>query len=148
MSRAMDTTIDDLATMLFAFEPGPRSTRVVTSDLTRAIVRWALAHGWAPRPEARIEVPKQDARHRLGFVDVLVDRGLAGPCLAIEIDSTDKEWSLSKLRYAAAAGMVAVWVRWGDDEWAGSYAEVDVIQLPARRRAARSPSSAQLALWS
>ena len=26
--------------------------------------------------------------------------------------------------------MRAIWVRWGDEEWAGVYDDVDVIQLP------------------
>src|SRR4051794_30313331 len=106
----------------------------MTARITRAVVEWALARGWAPRTEARVDA---GAAERLGFVDVIVRRGNGGSDLAIEIDSTDKPWSVEKLRHAVAAGMEAIWVRWGDDFWAGAYDDVDVIQLPTLRRSAR-----------
>jgi hypothetical protein len=85
---------------------------------------------------------------RLGYVDVVVQRGPALPDLAIEIDSTPKPWSVDKLRHAVAAGMHAIWIRWGDDEWAGTFDDVDVIQLPlARRAASRERVGGQLLLW-
>ena len=85
---------------------------------------------------------------RLGFVDVIVRRGDGTPDLAIEIDSADKPWSVDKLRHAAQAGMRAIWVRWGDDEWAGIYDDVDVIQLPViSSRGHRRMSDRQLPLW-
>jgi len=80
-------------------------------------------------------------------MDVIVRRGTGQPDLAIEIDSADKPWSVVKLQHAAAAGMEAIWVRWGDDRWAGVYDEVDVIQLPLIRRPARRHSRAQVAIW-
>jgi hypothetical protein len=47
-----------------------------------------------------------------------------------------------------AAGMEAIWIRWGDDEWAGTFDDVDVIQLPvARRQATRARGKIQLSLW-
>jgi hypothetical protein len=44
--------------------------------------------------------------------------------------------------------MTAVWVRWGDGEWARPDPDVDVIQLPAARRPAGRPDETQLGLWS
>ena len=101
------------------------------------------------RTEARVEVPLVvGSAEQLGFVDVLISRGGAAPHVAIEIDSTDKAWSVVKLQHAAAAGMHAVWVRWGDDDWAGVYEDVDVIQLRLNRRAqARTPGAGQQRLW-
>jgi hypothetical protein len=85
---------------------------------------------------------------RLGFVDVIVKRGSRQPDLAIEIDSTHKPWSVDKLRHAVAAGMEGIWIRWGDDEWAGAFDDVDVIQLPvARRSRSRARQLSQLELW-
>ena len=44
--------------------------------------------------------------------------------------------------------MRAIWVRWGDEEWAGIYDDVDVIQLPLIRRAdRRSTPELKLPLW-
>jgi len=141
-----DRAIEEIARLLFAYEPGARSTRQVTADLTSVVVAWAADRGWTARTEARIEVPEADAA-RLGFVDVVIARGHGLPALAIEIDSADKPWSIVKLHYAAAAGMRPVWVRWGDNKWAVEYTDVDVIQLPCARRPADRRPEAQLGLW-
>ncbi len=139
------TSTDDLAGALFGLDSGGLATRAMTARITRAVVEWAAAHGWSTRTEARVGVGDQA---RLGFVDVIVLRQPALPDLAIEIDSTDKPWSVDKLRHAAAAGMHPIWVRWGDDDWAGAFEDVDVIQLPLPRRvAARTVAAVQIELW-
>ena len=140
---------DDLATALFALKVEGRSTALMTAHITRQIVAWAVLRGWSPRTEARVNAASAAGDARLGFVDVIVRRGNGLPDLAIEIDSADKPWSLDKLRHAAAAGMHAIWVRWGDDEWAGVYDDIDVIQLQLIRRSdRRSAGHTQLVLWS
>src|SRR5689334_2534870 len=121
MERDAEFT-DLLATELFALDLGQLTTAVVTATITRAIVRMARARGWQARTEARVEVPLSYTRgfaEQLGFVDVLISRGRPFRDVAIEIDSTDKAWSAVKLQHVAAAGMHAIWVRWGDDFWAG-----------------------------
>lgn len=144
------TDTDDLASVLFGLETGTLTTGAVTARITRTILEWAAARGWAARGEARVGVPLLDGqRAQAGFVDVIVHRSPAEPDLAIEIDSADKPWSVVKLRHAVAAGMHAIWIRWGDDAWAGAFDDVDVIQLPVTRRpASRGASAAQLSLWS
>jgi hypothetical protein len=143
--------IDELADVLFALDEGRHSTAVITSLITREIVRWALAHGWSVQSEARVRLPQASsgaARERPGFIDLIVRCDGGQPDLAIEIDSTDKAWSLAKLRHAAAAGLHAIWIRWGDEAWAGAYDDVDVIQLPARRRGvSRWSGRSQLTFW-
>jgi hypothetical protein len=139
------TDTDDLARALFRLEASTLTTSAVTARITRAVIDWAAARGWATRREARVGVGEET---RLGFVDVIVLRQPAAPDVAIEIDSTDKPWSVDKLRHAAAAGMHPVWIRWGDDEWAGAFDDIDVIQLPvARRSASRSTGGGQLSIW-
>jgi hypothetical protein len=143
------TDTDDLATVLFGLETGTLTTRAVTARITRAVVEWAAARGWSARGEARVGIsgPKGERAQR-GFVDVIVNRGPAQPDLAIEIDSTDKPWSVAKLRHAVAAGTHAIWIRWGDDAWAGALDDVDVIQLPVTRRpASRVTIATQMSLW-
>jgi hypothetical protein len=144
------TDTDDLAAVLFGLETSTLTTGAVTARITRAILEWVAARGWAARGEARVGVPVLDGeRPQLGFVDVIVRRAPAQPDLAIEIDSTDKPWSVAKLRHAAAAGMHAIWIRWGDDAWAGAFDDVDVIQLPVTRRPApRVNTARQMSLWS
>lgn len=86
----------------------------VTSELTRAVVAWGAAHRW----RVRREVPSLaglpgDHPDRPGYLDVVCER-LDGPPIAIEIDRTDKQWSARKLLIEADAGVVPVWVRWGE----------------------------------
>jgi hypothetical protein len=138
---------DDLATALFALEIDGQSTSQATREITRAIVRWATSRGWIARAEARVSIPTVDAAERLGIVDVIVHRGASEPPVAIEIDSAHKPWSLDKLRHAVRSGMDAIWVRWGDEAWAGIYDEIDVIQLPVFRRRRPASRSDQLTLW-
>jgi len=141
---------DALATELFNLELRRLTTASVTASITRAIVRMARGHGWHVRTEARVEVPlalRAGLAEQLGFVDVLVSRGQPFPDVAIEIDSTDKPWSVVKLKHVAAAGMHAIWVRWGDDAWAGVYDDVDVIQLPTLRRSAVRRKVPQIEIW-
>jgi len=142
-----DDAVDDLAVHLFGVDFGAKTTREVTSEITRRIVDWALARGWTARTEARVEVAATQAAARLGYVDVLITGEGGAVRLAIEIDSADKPWSLDKLRHAAAAGMRPIWVRWGDEDWAFGHLDVDVIQLPAPRRPASGRDDPQLGIW-
>jgi hypothetical protein len=146
---ADQAAVNELADVLFALPTEGLTTAAVTVCLTRRIVRWATDRGWLVRTEARVNVPgPAHTGDRLGYIDVLVLRRSAGRNLAIEIDSTDKDWSLAKLRHAAVAGMRAVWVRWGDDVWAGAFDDVDVIQLTTTRSPQRKRTPAdQLQLW-
>jgi hypothetical protein len=142
--------VDDLATVLFALEEDPLATRDMTAKITRQIVEWAVQCGWSVRTEARVRaISEARSDPALGYLDVVVRRRDGEPDLAIEIDSADKPWSVDKLRHAAAGGMQAIWVRWGDDAWAGIYDDIDVIQLPILRRPAfRATAADQLPLWS
>ena len=143
----MTDVTDDLASRLFALDTESLGTGAVTARITREIVRWALSNGWNPRAEARVGVTVSGhGGSRIGYIDVIVRRG-GEPDLAIEVDSGDKPWSLDKLRHAAAAGMHPIWVRWGDDAWAGYCDDIDVIQLPALRRSAPRRAGDQLRLW-
>ena len=145
--RPSRTISDELAAVLFAVELGRRGTGAVTRELTRAIVRWAHSRGWSARTEAPVQ-PALAGPSGFGYVDVLIRRGPALADVAVEIDSTDKPWSLAKLRHAALGGMHAIWIRWGDDKWAGAFDEVDVIQLPALRRTTpRAVQPGQLTFW-
>lgn len=139
---------DDLATILFGLDLAGLTTSRTTARITHAIVDWALASGWAPRTEARVLVGQElGFGPETGYVDVIIRRADDEPDLAIEIDSADKPWSLAKLRHAACAGMHAIWVRWGDEQWCSAYPDVDVIQLPIVRRPAARRNGGQLTVW-
>ena len=141
---------DDLAEVLFALDTGNLATAQVTGAITRRIARWAHERGWSVRTEGRVDIARQsvaDADEQLGFIDVLIRRGATLPDVAIEIDSTNKPWSVVKLQHAAASGMHGIWVRWGDDAWAGVYDKIDVIQLPMLRRTGSRTSHGQMSIW-
>ena len=146
--RSNSADIDDLAALLFALDTQRLRTAAVTSRITRAVAEWATARSWAVRTEALV-LPGTDAVSdpRAGYLDVVVRRGGGQPDLAIEIDSTQKTWSLDKLRHAASAGMHAIWIRWGEEDWPGVYEDVDVIQLRLERTPAHRRVAPQLALW-
>jgi hypothetical protein len=149
MDRRDEAFTDALADLLFGLDLNGLPTSGVTRSITVAVVRWAHDRGWVVRTESRVELVTRDDHlaDRLGFVDVVVRRGEGRPSVAIEIDSTDKPWSVVKLQHAAAAGMHAIWVRWGDDAWAGVYDDVDVIQLRASRLVKRRAANGQLTAW-
>ena len=148
MQSTKRSVTDELAALVFALDEGALNTSAITAHITQAIVRWAIAHGWSVRREARVAVGDAAASAaQPGFVDVLVRRGGSEPDLAIEIDSSHKPWSLAKLRHAAGSGMHAIWIRWGDQDWPGVYDDVDVIQLRFARSPARRPDAPQLPLW-
>ncbi|MEO6349166.1 MAG: hypothetical protein ABIP53_00775 [Candidatus Limnocylindrales bacterium] len=137
----MQRDVDELADVLFGVDLGNLDTRAVTARLTREIVSWAAARGWSTRTEARVHAADGAERAaRLGFIDVVVRRGLGQQDLAIEIDSCHKSWSLDKLRHAAGGGMHAVWIRWGDESWAGVHDDVDVLQLYENRSVGSRPT--------
>jgi hypothetical protein len=136
-SGQMHPDVDDLASVLFGLDCRSLTTKAVTARITREILAWAVSRGWSARTEARVAPGLESGdKAQLGFLDVVVRRDGGLPDFAIEIDSFHKPWSLDKLRHAAAGGMHAVWIRWGDDVWAGVYDQVDVIQLYTNRLSA------------
>jgi 2-methylaconitate cis-trans-isomerase PrpF len=146
---AADSVVDDLAAMLFALDTEALTTARMTRRITRAIGAWAIARGWSVRTEAHVAVAASATnRGQQGFVDVVIRRGGSVPDVAIEIDSADKPWSAVKLRHAAAAGMEAIWVRWGDDDWSGIYEDIYVIQLRIGRSPDHRSRAGQLFFWS
>ena len=148
MSLRSSRTIDELAAVVFALDATRLSARAISARLTTAIASWALAKGWSLRTEARIELRTADGRLQdYGFVDVIVRRGSGEPDLAIEIDQTDKPWSVAKLQYAMAMGMQAVWIRWSGADWT-DVEGVHVIHLPeVEKEPAPRRAPAQLAFW-
>lgn len=148
MTSGSTRTIDELAAVVFSLDTTRLSARAITARLTSAIASWALTHGWSVRTEARIELRTADGRLQdYGFVDLIVYRGSGGPDLAIEIDQTDKPWSVAKLQYAMALGMQAVWIRWSGADWT-DVEGIHVIHLPeVEKRPAPRRARAQLSFW-
>lgn len=85
----------------------------VTALLVESVAGWAADQGWRVyrRAPSVLPLPPPYA-HRRSCLDVACARPTGAP-IAIEIDRTDRQRSIDKLLAEAAAGRVAVWVRWG-----------------------------------
>jgi hypothetical protein len=95
-----------------------RTTDEVTALLIDAVVAWGLARGWRVYRRAASVVPLPPPYERQHSV---VDVGCAradGPPVVVEVDHGDRRRTAEKLRAEAAAGRVAVWVRWGGGRFA------------------------------
>lgn len=148
MTETPNEAIDELAALVFSLDTSRLSARAITARVTSAIAAWAVGRGWTARTEARVELRAVDGSLRdYGFIDLLVHREPGVPGLAIEIDQTDKPWSVAKLRYVMALGMEAVWIRWSGPDWT-DVDGVHVIHLPeVEKKPAPRRTPAQLSLW-
>ena len=148
MSSAPIQVIDELAALAFSLDTRRMSARAITARVTSAIMSWALAKGWSARTEARVELRRTDGSLQdYGFIDLIVHRGSGETDLAIEIDQTDKPWSIAKLQYAMALGMEAIWICWSGADWT-DVEGVHVIHLPeVERHLAPRSGPAQLTIW-
>lgn len=90
-----------------------RSGVQVTALLADSIGAWGEAHGWRVRREVAGRASHPAGRR--GYLD-LICYPRDEPPVAIEIDRTNKLWSLAKLRAEEASGSSAIWVRWGYPE--------------------------------
>jgi hypothetical protein len=89
------------------------TTDQVTARLIDEIAAWGAGHGWRVYRRAPSVVPlPPPMSDRFSVLDVACARP-DGPPLAVEVDHTDRGRTLDKLRAEAAAGRVALWVRWG-----------------------------------
>jgi len=90
-----------------------QAERAVTALLIETVLTWARGQGWRAYPRARsvltLPAPYQ---HRHSLVDVGCARPDGTP-VVIEVDHTDRQRSVDKLLAEAAAGRVAIWLRWG-----------------------------------
>ena len=84
----------------------PEGTRLITDT----IVRTCRENNIFYEREVRIGLWREKKTKRQGIIDFLIkDEGVQ---FALEIDSTNKKWSLEKLQFIAAQGHQAIWVRW------------------------------------
>jgi hypothetical protein len=81
-----------------------------THQLAGFIRSWAHSRNLVCEQEVHVgacrQLKKSGYLYR-GYLDFVIDRRLA-----IEIDSTNKRWSLIKLEHAAQVGLAPVWIRW------------------------------------
>jgi hypothetical protein len=106
------------------------TTDQVTARLIDEIVGWGERHGWRVYRRAPSVVPlPPPMENRFSVLDVACARPDGVP-LAIEVDHTDRGRTLAKLRAEAAAGRVALWVRWGRPPFTAPGDPVALVPLP------------------
>jgi hypothetical protein len=111
-----------------------RNADQMTEMLIDAVTGWAVAQGWRVYRGARSVVPLSYA-DRHSTVDVGVARDLAAP-IVVEVDRSDRKRTVEKLVAEAAAGRVALWVRWGDGPFLVPPAPVRLVAYPTVARRA------------
>jgi hypothetical protein len=81
-----------------------------TDVLTSSIESFARGRGLECEREVFLGLKRKTDGYK-GLIDVIIKRP-EGTLYAIEIDSSNKKWSLEKLLYAYRKDYVPIWVRW------------------------------------
>ncbi|WP_238016399.1 nuclear transport factor 2 family protein [Dactylosporangium sp. AC04546] len=117
----------------------------VTRLVITAVEDWGRSLGWRVYPRAASVVPLPPPyEQRRSVVDVGFARADGSP-VVVEIDHADRRRTLDKLAAEAAAGRLALWVRWGSGRFA---TPPDGVHLVALRATSRTPLGGGERLWS
>jgi hypothetical protein len=134
----MDTADDgtrtaaSLAQWLAAVTFADLTTDQVTARVLEAVVEWAAGRGWRVYRRAPSVFPLPPPLHGNSVLDVACARP-DGPPVAIEVDRLDRQRTVDKLLAEAAAGRVAVWVRWGTGPFRPPPVPVHLVTKAAAR---------------
>jgi tetratricopeptide (TPR) repeat protein len=106
------------------------SNRQVTSIYSATILNVLKASNLGEvvrelRTSAKLQ-PESGALPRHGIVDFAVKRD-GHVVLAVELDGSDKSFSVTKLQYFAALGARCIWIRWGRSPRIAVPSEIEVI---------------------
>jgi hypothetical protein len=100
---------DRLAGLHFADLPEDRATARIVDE----VVAWGEAHGWRVYRRAPSVFPLPPPLKGHSVLDVALARPGGGQPIAVEVDRLDRQRTVDKLLAEAAAGRLAIWVRWG-----------------------------------
>jgi hypothetical protein len=81
-----------------------------TEFITSSIESFARGQGFEYEREAFLGLKRKTDGYK-GLIDIII-KGPEEMLYAIEIDSSNKKWSLEKLLYSHSVGYVPIWVRW------------------------------------
>ena len=119
--------------------------RLVFADLTadqatgrilEAIADWGAGQGWRVYRRAPSVFPLPPPLRGNSVLDVACARP-GSPPIAIEVDRLDRQRTVDKLLAEAAAGRVAVWVRWGAGPFPPPPLPVHLVVREAARTAGK-----------
>ena len=126
-------TAQSLADWLDAVHFAELSHDQATARLIDAIAGWAESRAWRVYRRAPSVFPLPPPLRGHSVLDVACARP-AGPPIAIEVDRLDRPRTVDKLLAEAAAGRVAIWVRWGAGPFTPPPLPVHLVTRPAARR--------------
>jgi hypothetical protein len=111
-----------------------RTADDVTATLIDTVADWAAEQGWRVYRRARSVVPLPPPyEHRFSTLDVACARPAGSP-VVIEVDRTDRRRTVDKLLAEAAAGRVAIWLRWGTGAIADPPAPIRLVTCAVTAR--------------
>ncbi|WIM93925.1 hypothetical protein ACTOB_005919 [Actinoplanes oblitus] len=108
-----------------------------TARLIDAIVEWAGRQGWRVYRRAPSVVPLPPPMRGSSVLDVACARPGGAAPIAIEVDRTDRQRTVDKLLAEAAAGRLAIWVRWGPGPFPPPPLPVHLVTRQAARRSGK-----------
>ncbi|MEU4695371.1 hypothetical protein [Actinoplanes sp. NPDC023714] len=107
-----------------------------TARLVDAIAAWGGEQGWRVYRRAPSVFPLPPPLRGNSVLDVACARA-GGPPIAIEVDRSDRQRTVDKLLAEAAAGRLAIWVRWGAGPFTPPPMPVHLVTREAVRRSGR-----------
>jgi len=84
-----------------------------TARIVDAVVQWGEKQGWRVYRRAPSVFPLPAPLKGHSVLDVACARPAGAQPIAVEVDRLDRQRTVDKLLSEAAAGRLAIWVRWG-----------------------------------
>lgn len=129
-------TAASLGARLAALTFADLTTDQATARVLDAICDWGTAQGWRVYRRAPSVFPLPPPLKGTSVIDVACARPGAQP-IAIEVDRLDRQRTVDKLLAEAAAGRVAIWVRWGAGPFVAPPLPVHLVTRDAVRTRGR-----------
>ena len=109
------------------------TAEAATARILDAVEQWGTDQGWRVYRRAPSVFPLPPPLRGKSVLDVACARPGAPP-IAIEVDRLDRQRTVAKLLAEAAAGRVAIWVRWGAGPFTPPPLPVHLVTRPAARK--------------
>ncbi|GLY00025.1 MULTISPECIES: hypothetical protein [Actinoplanes] len=106
------------------------------------VTAWGEERGWRVYRRAPSVFPLPPPLRGNSVLDVAFARPGGAPPLAVEVDRLDRQRTVDKLLAEAAAGRVAIWVRWGAGPFRPPPLPVHLVTREAARRSGRWSTAA------
>lgn len=136
-------TAASLGAALSALTFADLTTDQATARILDTIAEWGTAQGWRVYRRAPSVFPLPPPLKGTSVIDVACARPGAQP-IAVEVDRLDRPRTVDKLLAEAAAGRIAIWVRWGTGPFVAPPLPVHLITRDAVRSKGRWHTAADL----